>query len=105
MWLDDLRDVGIDILKYGMIERGLLERGILNQTLRPDKGHWCGGYGPKHPSWRLINFTYGANPEGWFVWGSDIWDELAGEFWTMVENTGRQMPGAWVENSEDEDSD
>jgi hypothetical protein len=112
MWLDDLRDVGIDILKYGMIERRLLEQGILNQTLRYEdcqlgvhrEVHW-GGYWPKHPSWRLINFTYGANPEDWFVWGSDIWDGLAGEFWTMVENTGRQMPGAWVENGKDEESD
>ncbi|PMD40219.1 hypothetical protein L207DRAFT_458702 [Hyaloscypha variabilis F] len=109
MWLDDLRDSGVDILKYGMIERRLLERGVLNRTLRYEDcqlGYYHTRFVyPRHPSWRLINFTYGANPEDWFVWGSDIWDGIAGEFWTMVENTGRQMPGAWVENSEDEDSD
>ncbi len=110
MWLDDLRDLGVDILKYGMIERRPLERGVLNRTLRYEDcqlgPHYTWReYWPKNPSWRLINFTYGANPKDWYVWGSDIWDGLAGEFWTMVENTGRQIPGTWVENSEDEESD
>jgi len=107
MVLDDLRDSGVDIFKYGMVENRLLKLGSLNQTLRYEdcqlgQRSW-NEYRAKHPSWRLINFTYGANPEDWFVWGSDIWDGLAGEFWTMVENTGRHMPGAWVENSDDED--
>jgi len=109
MWLEDLRDLGVDILEYGIIERKLLEQGALNQTLQYKDCQWSGCYegnwGSKHPSWRLINFTYGANPEDWFVWGSDICDGLAGEFWTMIEDTGRQMPGAWVESSEDDDSD
>jgi hypothetical protein len=108
MWLVDLKSSGVNLLEYGISEMKLLKDGILKRDVQC--GRWSANWSERfHPCWRLINFTYGANPEAWFIWGSEICDGLAGEFWKMVEKTERkterQPPGAWVESSEDEDSD
>ncbi|EPE31420.1 Ankyrin repeat-containing protein [Glarea lozoyensis ATCC 20868] len=117
MWLVDLNGSGVNLLEYGMTEMKLLEDGVLNRDLE------CEELGDRftrlrrYLPWRFIGFTYGANPEDWFVWGSEICDGLAGEFWKMVEKAERklerkaeregesQLPGAWVESSEEDDSE
>ena len=103
MWLEDLRDSGVDLLEYGRAEKCLLESGVLDQNL--SYREWSSESNEWYDySWRLISFTYGANPQDWFLWESCIYDSALGEFWAMVENTDslesenlHRIPGAWCE--------
>ena len=99
LWLEELDASGIDLMEYGRIERALWEQ----EPMRKD----FPGYDPlvldEDPldsdepfTWRLINFTFGASPSDWHVWGSQL-DGYAGEFWSMVERPEVNMPGTWIE--------
>jgi hypothetical protein len=104
MWLEDLRDMGVDLRIYGNIEQELLKQELLNQEFTQRCRH--NSYYHRYCdilSLRLINFTYGESPDDWHIWVSDIWDEAVGDFWRMVDCSSKQMPGAW--NEEDEEND
>jgi hypothetical protein len=123
-WLEDLFDVGIDLLQYGALE-SLAVQKRRDQEPPPDCA--CFTYldsslGPKEcthenlcrsPA-RLINLQYGTRPGDWIFWLSEQTDEFAGDFWSMVESPLEseaeecpmlfKMPGSWDE-AEDSGSD
>ncbi|RYC63520.1 hypothetical protein CHU98_g2657, partial [Xylaria longipes] len=49
---------------------------------------------------RLIGFTYGPNPEDWAIYLSEPTDLFAGEFFGMINNPQRNIPGYWGDNDE-----
>ena len=98
--------MGVDLYNYGRLEKLLLEQDLLEQNIKV-----CLWYRSKYGdcwlperymSCRLLNFTYGEAPEDWYIWISEVGDERVSEFWRMIEHAGKQMPGAWIEESENE---
>jgi hypothetical protein len=90
-----LQSAGVDLLHFGSSELTLFANGVVDQDIAIWPRFDC----DSPASIRLINFSYGPNPEDWHFWLSDYTDEFAGEFWDMVENTEPELPipGAWVD--------
>ncbi|CAM1507443.1 Fc.00g070840.m01.CDS01 [Cosmosporella sp. VM-42] len=96
-WLEDLLAAGIDLEAYGERERNAYMR-ICSGT-----GTWPFAQPSYHGerSW-LVSFTYGPRPEHWsYVWDPVV-EEYAGDFWLLVEPPPVKIPGAWVDEDEDE---
>ena len=69
------------------VEKGILRRGIWYRD------QWC----------RVMAITYGPKADDWRIWLSNPRDEWAGEFWDMIDHPERAMPGAWEEDSSEDD--
>jgi hypothetical protein len=96
-WLRMLKNSGIDLEAYGRKEASILSRENAEWLGREiPLGHLFRSY---RLSLRLIGFEFGPNPEDWRFWFSEPTDQLAGEFWDMMEHPERRMPGAWDEFS------
>ncbi|KAH8820779.1 hypothetical protein F5884DRAFT_827109 [Xylogone sp. PMI_703] len=78
LWVAELANAGVDLLSYG-------ERTKIFKSRRR--------YLPYH----LTGLIYGPTPDDWQVWASNPLDELAGEFWNLVEKPEERMPGSWIE--------
>jgi hypothetical protein len=123
-WLQDLFDVGIDLLQYGALESlAVQKRRDQEPTLECACSIYYGsGLKPEEcersneccsPT-RLINLHYGTRPEDWIFWLSEKTDEFVGDFWSMIEEPVEfeaedcpmvlKMPGSWNE-AEDSSSD
>jgi hypothetical protein len=100
MWLQVLYEAGINLPEYGRNEAELLQSHRTSRSF-PRFHHRRHG---KELSCRLIKFEYGSLPSDWYFWMSEPSDKFAGDFWSMIENPPRNMPGAWVEESSEEDS-
>lgn len=91
-WLQSLQRAGADLVEYGRREKSLLSGPHRQQTILIYNrifGSWGGV--------RMINITYGPEPEDWHVWFSWPLDEWSGDFWHMVENPELfDIPGAWL---------
>jgi hypothetical protein len=46
---------------------------------------------------RILSLEFGPRPEEWRLWVSNPVDELAWEFWEMVERGEQVMPGTWID--------
>jgi hypothetical protein len=91
-WLQSLQRAGVDLVEYGRLEKSLLSDAHSQQTIRIFDRIFC-LYGQV----RIINITYGPEPEDWHVWFSWPLDEWSGDFWYMVENPELfDIPGAWL---------
>jgi hypothetical protein len=115
MWLTDLFTCGVDLQKYGTEEYLLLNNFIRD---RLEDRLWSSDYVDRLFLPRLINFSYGPNPDDWVFWFSEVTDQFAGDFWEMVEagqNPAQEtvtlttqetvtstMPGSWNEDSDSE---
>ncbi|KAJ3495467.1 hypothetical protein NLG97_g3376 [Lecanicillium saksenae] len=92
-WLQDLRDSGIDLIEYGRGEKRIFTETEWIRSLR-----FCFTIGElSHEGCKLADFSYGPEPKDWkFEWELER-DEIAGEFWEMIEDPTRSMVGAWID--------
>jgi hypothetical protein len=123
-WLEDLFDVGIDLLQYGALE-SLAVQKRRDQEPTPECAcfdYYGSGWEPEecerrnecYSPTRLINLHYGTRPEDWMFWLSEPADEFAGDFWSTIEYPLEldeedrpmvfKMPGSW-NDAEDSSSD
>ncbi|KAL4997394.1 hypothetical protein BDV10DRAFT_186189 [Aspergillus recurvatus] len=100
IWATELKLAGVDLETYGAKER------LFNRTRGIDLGLniWFNYSLPKHPSgcyellpFRIIDISYGPDPEDWRIWVTNPSDTLVGDFWEMIEREKEVMPGTWVE--------
>ncbi|KAI1111388.1 hypothetical protein F5Y14DRAFT_454037 [Nemania sp. NC0429] len=99
VWLETLKENGIDLAEYGRRELEILHREEANRDwyapamLPRNLDQEYTYYGAV---FRLVGFQYGPNPEDWKIYVSEATDMFAGEFWEMVENPLPTVPGSWV---------
>ncbi|THV53833.1 hypothetical protein BGAL_0041g00420 [Botrytis galanthina] len=96
-WLDQLMLEGIDLVEYGQWEKKILGSG---QICGSDQftNRSSADIGNTHIV-SLLNFTYGPKRSDWQFWFNIepecIHKGFVKDFWDMVENPERQIPGAW----------
>lgn len=99
-WLDDLREVGVDLNEYGKTELGILrEIDRIKEIVYPIFGPNIDLEDDRHsPSGCLLAaFTYGPEPKDWkFSWDLGC-EEMVGEFWKLIDHPPLMMPGAWCD--------
>ncbi|PMD22508.1 hypothetical protein NA56DRAFT_598150 [Hyaloscypha hepaticicola] len=100
LWLKVLREAGVNLFKYGKEEKSLLQCGDTNSEFY--YRYW---HNSMRPCLRLINFTYGPDPEDWKFWIEPVMRDYFMDFWQMIDHAGRAMPGAWKEEYSYEDYD
>lgn len=96
-WLDQLMSEGIDLVEYGQWEKKILGsdkfRRFFQFTSKSSPDIWN-----THVV-SLLNFTYGPKRSDWQFWFNIepefIHEGCVKDFWDMVENPERQIPGAW----------
>ena len=97
IWLEQLRYSGIDLRRYGRMEKSLWRDPRVNREWEYDevgkKGLWTGNT----YRLRLINFNYGPEPGDWRFWIEAVMPNYFMQFWEMVDHPERAMPGAWEE--------
>ncbi|KAI0444950.1 hypothetical protein F4803DRAFT_208952 [Xylaria telfairii] len=99
VWLRTLKKEGVDLVCYGRRELEILREEdtyrdwevAVSYPRRQTKPYLYYG-----ASFRLISFDYGPSPEDWVVYLSEPTDLFAGEFWRMIDNPQRNIPGSWV---------
>jgi hypothetical protein len=105
-WVSELQALGVDLEEYGELERELHRNGDVSLELKLDIGHDRMGnmnaFTDPEPvsrwvTFRLLDFTYGPEPEDWFIWVTNPLDEVVGQFWRMVEREVEVIPGTWIE--------
>jgi hypothetical protein len=101
-WVKMLLKCGIDLEDYGRWEQLNMQNDDKDLTFEwreyvIEKEQYV-----SHSfDFRLINFSYGPQPEDWKFWFSELTDPFAGEFWAIVEE---RRP--WdADEDMDEDSD
>ncbi|TGO42042.1 hypothetical protein BHYA_0013g00450 [Botrytis hyacinthi] len=97
-WLDQLMSEGIDLVEYGQWEKKILGIDQFYETFwyRYVSSHLGEEY---YYVVSLLNFTYGPKKSDWQFWFTIepecIREGCVKDFWDMVENPERQIPGAW----------
>lgn len=96
-WLEQLKGSGVDLVGYGKEEKCVLERP---DTIR-EWGFWeydkTKRWDAVRSEMRLINFTYGPEPDDWKFWFAPVMKDYFMDFWDMIDHPGRAVPGAWQE--------
>jgi len=97
-WLQRLKSSGIDLVAYGRKEQRLQRKVKVLKELY----FYRWKYFEHEDTWyskisrqRLISFAYGAEPEDWRFFVTEVDDYACSEFWDMVGHPERAMPGAW----------
>jgi hypothetical protein len=103
LWASELKLAGVDLITYGAKEKALWTFDVVN----PDQWIYVGlqRSGPLCDPCLgeflyfhfLSSLEYGPDPEDWKVWVSNPMDEMAGEFWEMIEKKEEVMPGTWID--------
>ncbi|KAF2158894.1 hypothetical protein M409DRAFT_61242 [Zasmidium cellare ATCC 36951] len=86
-WAQVLAHSGVDLMVYGASETALNLRYI-NLYYNPQT---------------ILGFAYGPEPKDWHFLFSAEHDHWVGQFWRMVEEPERQIPGAWIEQDSDKE--
>jgi hypothetical protein len=92
LWVGELQLAGVDLVEYGIKEKALQASDLVDTYLDV---YWQ--FQEDVLNFRYFSLSYGPNPQDWHIWTSDPVDELANEFWEMMEISVKTMPGAWVE--------
>ncbi|TGO57569.1 hypothetical protein BCON_0064g00390 [Botryotinia convoluta] len=96
-WLDQIISVGIDLIEYGQWEKRMQDGNRLYDFISFRRSRYP--YTIYHYVVSLLSFTYGPKRSDWQFWfniePSFMCSGYLEEFWDMVENPERQMPGAW----------
>ncbi|KAJ3548018.1 hypothetical protein NM208_g1209 [Fusarium decemcellulare] len=98
MWLEDLYEAGVDLEEYIQCEMSVsrVECDVASiAILQP--GARLRDLGPS-----LVVIEHGKRPEDWVVEWDPCIEELSGEFWNVI-NAPPALPGAWIEDMEDND--
>ncbi|KAK2757182.1 Ankyrin repeat-containing protein [Colletotrichum kahawae] len=100
LWVLALFSCGVDLLRYGRNEKRLHQQQVVKY------GRRISNYATKsgQPSSRIsvIAITYGSRPEHWRVWWAFEYEDFAGDFWHLIEQSGTEepelaIPGIWIE--------
>ena len=98
VWLNELRDCGVDFYEYGKREEELHEAGLVSRCWGLYPG--CDYY--TYLPYRFASFSYGSSPSDWAVYLEDL--PVTPKDIEDVEVEGmNEMPGGWVDD-EDQDS-
>ena len=106
LWLSQLQNSGCSLKTYGKCERRIHAKGhalYFESTLTNKYAflEWKKvGDDAKEISrseQRLISFTYGEEVIDWRFWFVEVMEDEFVEFWEMVEQPERAIPGAWEE--------
>lgn len=91
-WLRLLQQNGVDLINYGQQECQLIQQS------QPQLGaHWVNSIMYGVPE-RLLDIHYGPDPQDWhLIWDLDV-EQMAGEFWTSLQEPEFAMPGRWVDD-------
>ncbi|KAF7531687.1 hypothetical protein G7054_g8639 [Neopestalotiopsis clavispora] len=91
-WLRLLQQSGVDLINYGRQECQLIQQS------QPQLGaYWVNSFMYGVPE-RLLDIRYGPDPQDWHLtWDLDI-EQMAGEFWTSMQEPEFAMPGRWVDD-------
>ena len=103
-WLEDLLEAGIDLEAYGKAEVAEFRPSRMLLSWPP---RLCGQRGSSKGPYKWKGFRYGPRPEDWdLIWELDpAVEKFVGDFWAWVEDPPLAMPGAWVDDSDSEDSE
>ncbi|KAI1803617.1 hypothetical protein F4811DRAFT_553696 [Daldinia bambusicola] len=96
-WLEVLALAGVDLEAYGQREYGFL---IGSCNLRHITIFWDDMCVKVH----FVHFKFGPKPEDWQFYFNEPTDEFAGDFWNLVKDPPLNIPGAWVEEEEEEEA-
>jgi hypothetical protein len=96
-WLKQLRESGIDLVKYGEGEHSM--HCIIGEKIEKETPFtWYKRRGsqlePMCSRIRLLSFTYGEVPSDWKWWVTKAMDDAFEEFWGMIDHLGLAIPGA-----------
>lgn len=106
LWLSVVQSNGHDLEEYGRRENELLADKELNLKRHIYFERINKKYSPrsKHVVC-LRGYKYGAEPKDWEILWSVPEKGWAAAFWRLVEDGRQLVPGAWVEDSDDEEGD
>jgi hypothetical protein len=94
-WLEQLKQSGVDLAKYGRKERRAHVKYELNKDFEcldmPDRLSDIEEFSSQH----LLSFISGHKPGDWQFWMTDMMADHFVEFWDMVDHPERCIPGAW----------
>lgn len=101
IWLQLLKDVGIDLDAYGRKEHSTFRK----LQVRPEyficaQRRQDGMKTLDFVRKQLTSFTYGPEPADWEFVFEDVMDDSFLEFWDMVDHPERSMPGAWLDEDD-----
>lgn len=104
VWLELLQDCGVGLEDYGQEEKEVTMRDDISRKFRYRyRSRNATGYKTHRVS---LIFTYGPEPSDWTFWLIHVMRNDFREFWWMVENPERFIPGSWAcGNEEWDDSD
>ncbi|KAG4433614.1 hypothetical protein IFR05_010890 [Cadophora sp. M221] len=102
IWLQELMDLGINIVDYGQKEKEVQIFGSVNNVFHSMVVYishdqtmtvsWC-----EHVYFTLL-FNFGPTPCDWKFWCIEHLGDAFGEFWDMVDHPERVIPGSWDES-------
>lgn len=112
LWLSRIKTSGHDLEDYGRRENELLATMSLHSRRllitrfehlldSGGDGMWVSVDPPKI-AW-LRGYQYGPKPEDWKILWSFREKSYAADFWRFVENEHQPVPGAWIDDSDDDD--
>lgn len=100
-WLHLLQQNQVDLIAYGLHERQHIQKrhpevGIFRRR-GPGEEFWFRFHSSGVPE-RLLDIKYGPDPGDWdLIWDIDI-EQMAGDFWTSLNEPEFAMPGQWVDD-------
>lgn len=107
LWLPMVKSNGYDLEEYGRRENELLAdkesnfSGLCKVSFwdtEESKGYTAGVV-------RLRGYEYGPEPKDWKVLWSLPEKSYSADFWRLVEDGPQLVPGAWVEDSDDDENE
>ncbi|KAI0550963.1 hypothetical protein F4679DRAFT_541017 [Xylaria curta] len=106
LWLSKVQSSGHDLEDYGRRENEML----MDKELQLDNGctfiQWDLRRGRlRNIIGRIRGYQYGPEPKDWKILWSFPEKSYAADFWRLVEDGPYLVPGAWVEDSDDEQND
>ncbi|KAI1177740.1 hypothetical protein F4777DRAFT_596383 [Nemania sp. FL0916] len=106
LWLQNVRSAGYDLQEYGRRENDMLA----DRSHKLDKNieicRWNEERtGVRYETAYLRGYVYGPEPKDWKILLSNRDKGYAADFWRLAEGKLQPMPGAWVEDSDDDQYD
>ncbi|KAI0190718.1 hypothetical protein EV127DRAFT_79010 [Xylaria flabelliformis] len=103
LWLSKVQSSGHDLEEYGRRENEML----MDKQLQLDNACEFAQYSFQRGRWRYFigrirGYQYGPQPKDWKILWSFPEKSYAADFWRLVEDGPQLVPGAWVEDSDDE---
>lgn len=98
-WLRLFQNQGVDLETYGNKE----------YRIQQEVGYiipigWKIGASEYRDCYYSVHFARGAKPENWKIWLIELIGDEFREFWRMVEEPERGIPGSWVDDFDEEDT-